>query len=36
MGDGRVLIMDVDGKRYMVEDWPRLDDKSRRLLERVL
>lgn len=36
LGDGRVLLMDVDGNRYMVKDWPRLDDKSRRLLERVL
>ena len=36
LGDGRVLIMDVDGNRYMVEDWPKLDDRSRRLLERVL
>ena len=36
LGDGRVLIMDVDGNRCMVEDWPRLDDKSRKLLERVL
>jgi hypothetical protein len=36
LGDGRVLIMDVDGNRYMVEDWLKLDVKSRRLLERVL
>jgi hypothetical protein len=36
LGDGRVLIMDVEGNRYMVKDWPSLDDKSRRLLERVL
>ncbi|MBU7004569.1 MAG: DUF1854 domain-containing protein [Theionarchaea archaeon] len=36
LGDGRVLIMDVDGNRYMVEDWPGLDLKSRRLLESVL
>jgi hypothetical protein len=33
LGDGRVLIMDVDGNRYMVDDWLKLDNKSRRLLE---
>jgi len=36
LGDGRVLINDVEGNRYMVKDWHGLDSKSKKLLERVL
>ena len=36
LGDGKVLIVDVDGNRFVVLDWPRLDPKSRRFLERVI
>ena len=36
LGDGRVLINDVEGNRYMVKNWSGLDSRSRRMLERVL
>jgi hypothetical protein len=36
LGDGKVLINDVEGNRYMVKNWRDLDNRSRRLLERVL
>ena len=36
LGDGELLIPDVDGNRYRIADWRRLDGKSRRLLERVV
>ena len=36
LGDGRILLTDVDGGRYCVQDWRKLDLKSRRLLERLI
>ncbi len=36
LGDGELMIPDVDGNRYRVADWRRLDPQSRRLLERVI
>lgn len=33
---GEVIIPDVDGNRYRVVDWRKLDARSRRILERVL
>jgi len=36
LGEGELLIPDVDGNRYRIADWRRLDGKSRRLLERVV
>ncbi len=36
LGDRRLLIIDADGNRFMIEDWARLDGKSRRMLERVV
>ena len=34
--EGEILIPDVDGNRYRIEDWRMLDLRSRRLLERVI
>jgi hypothetical protein len=36
VGDGELMIPDVEGNRYRVADWRRLDTRSRRLLERVV
>jgi hypothetical protein len=36
LSDGRLLILDVDGNRYMIEKHHELDPKSRRLLDRVI
>ncbi|MCK4284467.1 MAG: DUF1854 domain-containing protein [Candidatus Brocadiae bacterium] len=36
LGDGELLIPDVDGNRYHVADWRGLDPRSRALLERVV
>jgi hypothetical protein len=36
LGNGEVLIMDVDGNRYKISNWNDMDDKSRRLLEQVI
>jgi hypothetical protein len=36
LGEERVLINDVEGNRFMVENWRGLDNRSRRLIERVL
>ena len=36
LGDGSLLLPDVDGNRYRIADWRHLDPKSRRLLERVI
>jgi hypothetical protein len=36
LGDGELMIPDVDGNRYHVADWRGLDARSRRLLERVV
>jgi hypothetical protein len=36
LGNGEVLIIDVDGNRYKISDWHSLDSKSRRLLELVI
>ena len=36
LGNGQLLFSDVDGNRYRIEDWRRLDAKSRRMLELVI
>ena len=36
LGHGELLIPDVDGNRYRVADWRRLDPRSRRRLERIV
>jgi hypothetical protein len=36
LGDGRLLLADVDGNRYIINDWQSLDSRSRRLLERLV
>ena len=36
LADGQLLLADVDGNRYRVQDWQRLDLRSRRLLERLV
>ena len=36
LGDGELLISDVDGNRYRIVDWRRLDAASRRFLDRVV
>lgn len=36
LGEGELLIMDVDGNRYRVGDWRELDRRSQRFLERVV
>ncbi len=36
LGDGRLLVTDVDGNRYLISHWERLDPRSRRLLERLV
>lgn len=36
LGNGEVLIIDVDGNRYKISGWHDLDDRSRRLLEQVI
>ncbi len=36
LGDGSLLLPDVDGNRYRIVDWRRRGPKSRRLLERVI
>lgn len=36
LGEGELLIPDVDGNRYRVADWQALDPLSRRLLARVV
>ncbi|MBN2310852.1 MAG: DUF1854 domain-containing protein, partial [Candidatus Hydrogenedentes bacterium] len=36
LGDGELLIADVDGNRYRIDDWRRLNARSRQFLERVV
>lgn len=36
LGDGELLISDVDGNRYRIVDWRKLDAASRRFLDRVV
>ncbi|MCP4642341.1 MAG: DUF1854 domain-containing protein [bacterium] len=36
LGGGELLICDVDGNRYRVTDWRKLNTASRRFLERVV
>jgi len=36
LGDGGLLIPDVDGNRYRIADWRGLDARSRSLLESVV
>jgi len=36
MGEGRVIIKDVDGNRYEIRDWYRLDRKSMSFLTQHL
>ena len=36
LGGGELLVADVDGNRYRIEDWTQLDSRSRRFLERVV
>ena len=36
LGGGELLISDVDGNRYRVLDWRKLDSVSRRFLDRVV
>ena len=36
LGDGQLLLTDVDGNRYRIKHWQRLDARSRRLLERIV
>jgi hypothetical protein len=36
LGDGELVIADVDGNRYRIEDWRKLNLQSRRFLERVV
>ena len=36
LGGGELLIADVDGNRYRIENWHNLNLQSRRFLERVV
>lgn len=36
LGDGELLLADVDGNRFRIPDWRRLDGRSRKFLERVV
>jgi Domain of unknown function (DUF1854) len=36
LGGGELLIADVDGNRYRIENWHKLNLQSRRFLERVV
>lgn len=36
LGEGELLISDVDGNRYRIADWRQLDVRSRRFLDRVV
>ena len=36
LGEGCLLLKDVDGNRYRIDDWRRLSHASRRLLEKLL
>jgi hypothetical protein len=36
LGDGEMLLPDVDGNRYHIRDWQRLDARSRRFLMQVI
>jgi hypothetical protein len=36
LGDGELLITDVDGNRYRIADWRKLNVASRRFLDRVV
>jgi hypothetical protein len=36
LGSHRLLVVDVNGIRYQIQDYMKLDVQSRRLLERVL
>ena len=36
LSEGELLICDVDGNRYRVADWRRLDLRSQRFLVRVI
>jgi len=36
LGDGELLIPDVDGNRYRIADWRRLDAQSRKFLMPVV
>jgi hypothetical protein len=36
LSDGRLLLADVDGNRYIIKDWQHLDPRSKRLLERLV
>ena len=36
LADGQLMLADVNGNRYIVEHWQRLDPRSRRLLERLV
>jgi hypothetical protein len=36
LGDGELLMIDVDGNRYRVRDWKDLDRRSQGFLERVV
>jgi len=36
LGDGELLVADVDGNRFRIPDWRKLNAKSRRFLERVV
>lgn len=35
LGEGHILIVDVDGTRFEIKEIPRMDPESRRLLELV-
>ncbi len=35
-GEGDLLLLDVDGNRYRIEDWTKLDRGSRRYLDKVV
>lgn len=36
LANGQMLLTDVDGNRYRVPSWEKLDEQSRRLLERII
>ena len=36
LGNGELLIPDVDGNRYRIDDWRRLDTRSQRLIEHLV
>ncbi len=36
LGDGTLIISDVDGNRYRIAEWERLDQRSRRMLEPLV